>query len=169
MSLRIYLAIGPSQIWPVTKLAAIFQYGRHHSLGKRFCLGKMCYIVVFSVFWPSMGSVLLRIRWVWLPHSWAFWEIKNGCHFTEIDITSFLFVIEGSILHLSLCFEASHSIERILNSAKLLHYRKIQYGRQYGCRSEYYPNSVHSYPRGTILVYIPRYSAAHNGFCQDRA
>ena len=73
------------------------------SIGKRFCLGEMWYIVVFSGFWPAMGS-LLRIRWVWTPHSWAFWEIQDGCHFTEMAITSFLFVTDGSFMHISIWF-----------------------------------------------------------------
>ena len=54
----------------------------------------------------------------------------------------------------------SQSIERILNSAQLWHHQKIQYGRQDGCRSDYYSNSVHIYPIEIILVSIPRYSAA---------
>ena len=63
----------------------------------------------------------------------------------------------------------SQSIERILNSAKWSHHKKIQYGLQDGCCSEYYPKPVHSYPREIMLVYIPKYSAADNGFCQGRA
>ena len=52
----------------------------------------------------------------------------------------------------------SQSIERILNSAKLWHHQQIQYGGQDGCLSEYYSNSVDSYPREIPLVSIPRLS-----------
>ena len=62
-------------------------------------------------------------------------------------------------------FGVSQSIERILNSTKLLHHQKIQYGRQDCCRSGYYSNSVHSYPREIILVFIPSFVqvAEHTG------
>ena len=63
----------------------------------------------------------------------------------------------------------SQSIELILNSAKWSHHKKIQYGLQDGCCSEYYSEPVHSYPREIMLVYIPKYSAADNGFWQGRA
>ena len=59
-------------------------------------------------------------------------------------------------------FGVSQYIERILNSAKLLHHHKIQYGHQDCCRSGYYSNSVHIYPREVILVSIPRFSRLLN-------
>ena len=47
-------------------------------------------------------------------------------------------------------------------TAKLGHHQKIQYGRQDGCHSEYYSNSVHSYPREIIFVSIPWFSRLLN-------
>ena len=47
-------------------------------------------------------------------------------------------------------------------TAKLGHHQKIQNGRQDGCRSEYYSNSIHSYPREIIIVYIPWFSRLLN-------
>ena len=47
-------------------------------------------------------------------------------------------------------------------TAKIGHHQKIQNGRQDGCRSEYYCNSIHSYPREIIIVYIPWFSRLLN-------
>ena len=47
-------------------------------------------------------------------------------------------------------------------TVKLGHHQKIQNGRQDGCRSEYYSNSIHSYPREIIFVYIPWFSRLLN-------
>ena len=47
-------------------------------------------------------------------------------------------------------------------TAKLGHHQQIQNGRQDGCRSEYYFNSIHSYPREIIIVYIPWFSRLLN-------
>ena len=72
---------------------AIIQNGRVFGLKwsrqMRVRLGNMWYIVVFSGYWPARGS-LLRIRWVWWPHPWAFWEIQDGYHFTENGYTGAL-------------------------------------------------------------------------------
>ena len=76
----------------------------------------------------------------WLPIHW------NGYNFLPIRHIWFIF----------------SSIGRNLNSAKLWHHQKIQYGRQHGCRSEYYSDSVHSYPREIILVSTPRFSRLLN-------
>ena len=92
-----YRAIADLTCDKISNMAAIY------SRQKRFCLGKLWYILVLSGFWPSMGSLLI-IRWVSSLQSWGFWEIQDGFHFTEMAITSFLFVTDGSFLHLSLCF-----------------------------------------------------------------
>ena len=47
-------------------------------------------------------------------------------------------------------------------TAKLGYHQKIQNGRQDGCRSEYYSDSIHSYPREIIFVYIPWFSRLLN-------
>ena len=120
---------------------------------KSVCLGKMWYIVVFSGFWPSRGS-LLRIRRVWSPHPWAFWENPRWLPF-HWNGNNFIPIRHRRLMFSGVC----QSIERILSSAKLWHHQKIQYGRQDCCRSGYYSNSVHSYPRDIILVSIPRFSS----------
>ena len=49
-----------------------------------------------------------------------------------------------------------------MRTAKLGHHQKIQNSRQDGCRSEYYSNSIHSYLREIIFVYIPWFSRLLN-------
>ena len=86
----------------------------------------------------------------WLLFHW------NG--YTVILIRHRRFIFESIPV-----FGFSQSIECILYSAKLWHNQKIQYyGRQYGCCSEYYSNSVHSYSREILCASIPTFSRLLN-------
>ena len=78
----------------------------------------------------------------------------------KMAIMSFLFVTEGSFLNyffISRCFGVTQSIEDMLSFCQ-----KIQYGHEDGYRSEYYSNSVQSYPREILLVSFPMFSRLLN-------
>ena len=78
MALRRYLAIGPSQILAVTTLAAIFYYGRRHSLGKTGFVRKnvvhCCFQWILTLYWvlsknpmgviATLVGILRNSRWL---------------------------------------------------------------------------------------------------------